>query len=77
MRAAREQRRDRQQASAVDDGDAVAGHHAAGGQGGRALPDRRRQLAVADGAPVDDERGPGGIACRGGLEDLARVHGRA
>ena len=69
-----EQCRDRQQASAVDDGDALPGCDAMGGQACRAVPYYRRQLAVTDGAPADDERSPAGIGGGGGVMDRPGVH---
>ena len=68
-----EHRSDRQQASDVDDRDAPA-CHPAGRQAGCASFDGVRQLAVSDRPSIDDERGPAGIVCRGGVDDRADVH---
>ena len=68
-----EHRRDRQQASDVDDRDAPA-CHPAGRQAGCASFDGVRQLAVGDRLSIDDERGAAGIACRRGVDDRADVH---
>ncbi len=70
-----EHRRDRRQAADVEDGDARACHSAVGQASGAAF-DGRRQLAVADDAPVDDERGAAGVVGRGGVDDRSDVHAR-
>ena len=71
----RQHRGDRQQASDVDDRHGPAGH-VAGGQAGGALVDGQRQIAVADGAALDDERNAIGVACRGRVDDRSDVHAR-
>ena len=70
-----EHRRDRRQAAYVDDGDTRAGHSAVGQASGTAF-DGRRQLAVADFAPVDDERGAAGVVGRSGVDECSDVHAR-
>ena len=54
----------------------LPGRHAVGDQAGGALSYGRVQLAVVDRAAVDDDRNPGGITGRGGVDDRARVHPR-
>ena len=68
-----EHRRDRQEASDIDDGNSLAGQPTIG-QARGALLDGHGQLAVADDTPIDDERSAVGVAGRGSVDDRSDVH---